>query len=82
MYKQFVDVACAHYSDGTVRPLRIRWPDGRTFGITRTLHVAAPADHEYEGTRYTVLIGNKERYMYRVGSRWYVRVVSSKEDND
>ena len=81
MNKQFVDVTSVSYSDGTVRPLLIRWPDGRTFEITRTLHVAALAAEEYEGIRYTVLIGKMERYIYRIGSRWYVRAVSTKEDN-
>lgn len=81
MNKQFVDVTSVSYSDGTVRPLLIQWPDGRTFEITRTMHVAAPAANEYEGICYTVLIGKQERHIYRVGSRWYVRMVSTKEDN-
>lgn len=81
MNKQLVDVTSTSYSDGTVLPLRIHWPDGRIFEITRTLYVSGPADHEFEGIRYTVLIGNKERYMYRVGSRWYVlRNNPTKED--
>ena len=80
MDKQFVDVVCDHYPDGAVRPLRIAWPDGRTFEIKRTLHVAAPSDHEYEGIRYTVLIGSAEKYLYRTGSKWYVQPVHAEVD--
>lgn len=80
MDKQFVNVICDHYSDGAVRPLRIEWPDGRSFEIKRTLHVAAPSDHEYEGIRYTVLIGSAEKYLYRAGSKWYVQPVHAEVD--
>ena len=72
MNKIFVDVECSCYADGSVRPTKVTWPDGRTWAITRTLHTCGPADHEFEGIRYTVLIGSAEKIIYRTGSRWYV----------
>ena len=75
MRKQFIDIICNHKPDGTVCPLYILWPDGRSFKILRTLHTAAASDREYDGIRYTVLIGSNERHIYRTGSRWYVEPV-------
>ncbi len=72
MNRMFVNVECKCYADGSVRPLRITWPDGRTWSVTRTLHISEPADNEFEGIRYTVLIGSAEKYIYRLGSAWYV----------
>ena len=80
MEKLFVDVRCEHHADGTLRPREILWEDGRTGQIRRTLHVAEPVGDEFEGIRYTVLIGSAEKYIYRAGSRWYVEPVSRKED--
>ena len=68
MNRMFVDVDCSCFSDGSVRPLRLTWPDGRSWEITRTLHISEPAEDEFEGIRYTVLIGSAERNIYRVGS--------------
>ena len=60
MEKVFVKVRCSHLPDGTIRPESLEWEDGQAWEITRTIHVAAPADHEFEGIRYTVLIGSAE----------------------
>ena len=65
MEKVFVKVRCSHLPDGTIRPESLEWEDGQVWEITRTIHVAAPADHEFEGIRYTVLIGSAEKYIYR-----------------
>ena len=70
MEKVFVKVRCSHLPDGTIRPESLEWEDGQAWEITRTIHVAAPADHEFEGIRYTVLIGSAEKYIYRTGNRW------------
>ena len=61
-----------HYEDGSISPVRVIWPDGRSWEITRTIHTTEPVDHEFEGIRYTVLIGSAEKYIYRLGSKWYV----------
>ena len=65
MDRMFVAVRCECYEDGTVLPIGITWPDGRFWEITRTLHVSEAVDGEYEGIRYTVLIGSAEKYIYR-----------------
>lgn len=80
MNRMFVSVECSCYTDGSVRPLRIIYPDGRTWSITRTLHISTPADNEFEGIRYTVLIGSAERYIYRLGSAWYVEPTNVEVD--
>ena len=69
MEKVFVKVRCSHLPDGTIRPESLEWEDGQAWEITRTIHVAAPADHEFEGIRYTVLIGSAEKYIYRIGTK-------------
>ena len=80
MEMQFVNVRCDHYPDGTIRPRQIIWDDGKTWEIKRTLHVAEPVENEFEGIRYTVLIGSAEKYIYRIGTKWYVNPVRTKED--
>lgn len=72
MKKVYVNVECVHFEDGTISPTKLIWPDGRKWEITRTLHTTGPAANEFEGIRYTVLIGSAEKYIYRLGSRWYV----------
>ena len=81
MNRIFVDVQCECYSDGSVRPLRVSWPDGRSWQVVRVLHVSEPADNEFEGIRYTVLIGSAERNIYRVGSSWYVEPTNVEVDS-
>lgn len=72
MKKILVCVIAETYVDGSVYPKRIIWEDGRTWEITRVIHISEPAEDEFEGIRYTVLIGSAEKYIYRLGSRWYV----------
>ena len=79
--KVFVKVRCSHLPDGTIRPESLEWEDGQAWEITRTIHVAAPADHEFEEIRYTVLIGSAEKYIYRTGNRWYVEPVRMEVDS-
>ena len=80
MEKLYVNVRCDHHPDGTLKPRQIIWEDGRTWEIRRTLHVAEPVEDEFEGIRYTVLIGSAEKYIYRIGTKWYVSPVRTKED--
>ena len=50
----------------------IIWKDGQRFEINRVLHSCPSFDHEYEGIRYTVLIGSAEKYIYKARTGWYV----------
>ena len=68
-----VQVDCEKTEEGGERPRRIRWTDGRAFAVDRVSHTCVSPDGEYAGIRYTVLIGNQERYLYRDGDRWYVK---------
>ena len=72
MNRIFIDVDCDIFQDGSIIPRKLKWPDGRAWSITRTLHMSEPVEHEFEGIRYTVLIGSAEKYIYRIGSAWYV----------
>ena len=80
MDKLFVNVRCDHHKDGTLRPRQITWTDGRTWNIRRPIHVAEPVENEFEGIRYTVLIGSAEKYIYRIGTQWYVHPVNMEVD--
>ena len=72
MNKTFVRVDCGRSRDGTEKPSVIYWPDGRSWKIDRVLYATGPAGHEYEGIRYTVIIGGAEKYIYRNDEGWYV----------
>ena len=72
MEKVYVKVKCQCGEDGNVTPLSVAWRDGRNWNITRVIHSSRSVDGEYEGIRYTVLIGSAEKYIYQIGSRWYV----------
>ena len=64
---------------GAIRPVRIHWYDGRTWEIKKTLHSCASVD-DFEGIRYTVLIGNAEKYLYRIDDKWYVEAIETGEE--
>lgn len=72
MKRTFVKVDCGLSECGTVVPKKITWRDGRKWDIARVVHRCASYDSEFEGIRYTILIGSAERYLYRLGSQWYI----------
>lgn len=72
MRRTYVEVSCRHLPNGAAVPLSITWRDGRVWEITRVVHSCIASNHEFEGIRYTVLIGRAEKYLYQSGSRWYV----------
>lgn len=72
MQKVFVDVQCLCDTDGITQPVKICWDDGRSWDIKKVLHTCKAAHHEFEGIRYTIMIGRAVKYLYRDGSRWYV----------
>lgn len=69
--KVYVNVDYQVLAGGAVRPTQIHWHDGRTWNIKQTLHTCT-SEGDFEGIRYTVLIGSAEKYLYRVGNKWYV----------
>ena len=72
MGKVYVSVESITYADGSIVPLKIFWDDGRTWDIKRVIHMAEPVNNEFEGIRYTILIGSAVKNIYRLGSSWYV----------
>ena len=82
MQKKYVSVNAEVDTDGEftpdklnrpqIRPLLIRWHDGRQWEVTKVLHTCTASHDEFEGVRYTVKIGRAVRYLYREGQRWYV----------
>lgn len=72
MNRTFVRVECLVLEDGSAQPKKIIWLDGREFNILRVIHSCPASNGEYEGIRYTVLIGSAEKYLYQLDSRWYV----------
>ena len=75
MQKVYVSVICKCDKEGVTLPIRICWDDGRSWNIKRVLHACTAAHHEFEGIRYTILIGSAEKYLYRTGSQWYVEAI-------
>lgn len=60
----FVDVIAA-FRRGHVRPVRLIWPDGRTYEIDRVLDVRrAPSKSGGAGIRYTCRVCRREMYLY------------------
>ena len=72
MRRIYVTVDCRQYKSGAIKPLKIHWHDGRTWEVTKLLHAAYPTDDEFKGVRYTVLIGETEKNLYRYNDLWYV----------
>ena len=54
MQKKYVSVSAEVDTDGVIRPLLIRWHDGRQWEVTKVLHTCTASHDEFEGVRYTV----------------------------
>ena len=72
MSKMFVKVDCRKSRAGTEKPSVIYWPDGRNWKIKRVLHETVLEGTDFEGIRYTILIGSAEKYIYRNSEGWFV----------
>ena len=70
--KVYVDVETSLSPTGEISPKSIHWHDGRIWKIKKILHVCTSPDAELEGIRYTIRIGSAEKYIYKLGDRWYV----------
>ena len=75
MEKVYVSIESITYADGYIVPLKIFWNDGRTWDIKRVIHMAESVNDEFEGIRYTILIGSAVKNIYRLGSSWYVYTI-------
>ena len=79
MEKVYVNVDYQVLGGGALKPVRIYWTDGRAFDVRKTLHSCTSED-DFDGIRYTVLIGSAEKYLYRIGGKWYVKAIRTKAD--
>ena len=72
MKKVPIGVEITQYPQGREKLQAVIWKDGHRFEINRVLHSCPSFSNEYEGIRYTVLIGSAEKYIYKAGTEWYV----------
>ncbi len=82
MKKELITVEADKQPDGLLLPKAVLWKDGRRFEISRVLFYSASPTGEYEGIRYTVMIGSAEKYIYRVNHKWYVMALSGGEGGE
>ncbi len=73
MRRLYVAVNCDHTAEGKCVPLAIKWGDSRQTEIRRVLY-SCTSPNEFEGIRYTILVGSAERYLYKAGDKWYVEL--------
>ena len=82
MKKELITVEADKQPDGLLLPKAVLWKDGRRFEISRVLFYSDSPTGEYEGIRYTVMIGSAEKYIYRVNHKWYVMALSGGEGGE
>lgn len=73
--KVYVEVGVAFSPEGSMRPLWVRWSDGRKFAVDRVKHCVRAASRKAGGVglRYTVVICGRETYLYyEENYRWFV----------
>ena len=72
--KVYVSVNLDVDPEGALRPCFIRWINGQIFGIDRVKYKCRATSQKVGGggIRYTVLIGNKETFLFNEGSKWFV----------
>lgn len=73
--KKYVEVTAAFCADGRLRPLYIKWEDGREFHIDKIKDIrrAASVTVGGKGIRYTCLIWGKVCYLfYEENYKWFV----------
>lgn len=74
MSKVFVEITAKHDINGNVRPLSIKWEDGRVFKVDRVLDVRQAPSLKGGGLeiRYTCRVCNKQVYLFDDEGRWFV----------
>lgn len=73
-YKVFVEVIAKHDTQGNIRPLSIKWEDGRVFEVDKLLDVrqASSLKAGGMGMRYTCRICNKQVYLFCDQGKWFM----------
>lgn len=72
--KVYVDVLAAFSRDGKLRPLVLKWEDGRRYSIDRVIDVRRAASLKAGGIgiRYTCMVQGKQTYLFFEEDRWFV----------
>ena len=72
--KVFVEITARHGVDGGVRPLSLKWQDGRVFEIDRLIDVRRAASLKAGGLgiRYTCKISGKQVYLFDDDGHWFI----------
>lgn len=74
--RQYVQVVCRTEPDGSTTPIRVDWPDGRTFDVEVVGKPLWDVDQQtgLRNFRYKVQAGGRMTYLWRELSwgRWYV----------
>lgn len=72
--KVYVEVEIKVSPEGNVRPLRLRFEDGKTYEIDRLRQRTRAHATKVGGTgiRYTVVISGTETYLFEDEGRWFV----------
>lgn len=74
--KVFVEVTAQFDTEGNMKPLSVKWEDGRVFEIDGILDIrrAASLKAGGQGTRYTCRILGKATYLFfdNLENRWFV----------
>ena len=74
MAKTFVKVTAEHDENGKIKPLALRWTDGRLYEIDRVkdVRLAPSLKGGGVGMRYTCRICGKEVYLFEDEGKWFV----------
>lgn len=72
--KAYVSVTLDVDEEGTIRPRRIRWRNGRVFEIDQLMYKCRASSKKVGGggIRYTVMIHGKEAFLFHEGDKWFV----------
>lgn len=72
--KVFVEITAKHDVNGNIRPLTIKWEDGRIFEVDKIIDVRQAPSLKVGGVgiRYTCRICNKEVYLFDDEGKWFV----------
>ena len=78
--REYINVVADYLSDGTVRPVSIRFADGPAYAVAKIISVIHMSATKHNGAeiRYYVRIGDREHYLYFEDAaqnhtpRWFV----------
>jgi len=64
--REYVNVIADYSTDGTIRPVSIRFADGPAFSVSRVISVIHMSSTKHNGaeTRYYVRVGDREHYLF------------------